>query len=159
MKRFDLLKFFLFFLFSFMNLSILGIDDPRDLYFVSQYHVGFPRFAANDEIMEHFRNVYQAEEIFLHDPKADRYDFSVLKGKKLKCFAAVVGKKSKFEVDMLKDMPLEVLNLSFSIPGKLSELQPLLTPSLKELYLSRVILDEPSLMLEYLFRFSSMKRS
>ena len=146
MKRFDLLKFFLFFLFSFMNLSILGIDDPRDLYFVSQYHVGFPRFAANDEIMEHFRNVYQAEEIFLHDPKADRYDFSVLKGKKLKCFAAVVGKKSKFEVDMLKDMPLEVLNLSFSIPGKLSELQPLLTPSLKELYLSRVILDEPSLL-------------
>ena len=146
MKRFDLLKFFLFFLFSFMNLSILGIDDPRDLYFVSQYHVGFPRFAANDEIMEHFRNVYQAEEIFLHDPKADRYDFSVLKGKKLKCFAAVVGKKSKFEVDMLKDMPLDVLNLSFSIPGKLSELQPLLTPSLKELYLSRVILDEPSLL-------------
>ena len=147
MKRFDLLKFSLFFLFSFMNLSVPGMDDPRDLYFVSQYHVGFPRFAANDEIMEHFRNVYQEEEVFIRGYKAaDRYDFSVLKGKKLKCFAAVVGKKSKFEVDMLKDMPLEVLNLSFSIPGKLSELQPLLTPSLKELYLSRVILDEPSLL-------------
>ena len=65
MKRFDLLKFFLFFLFSFMNLSILGIDDPRDLYFVSQYHVGFPRFAANDEIMEHFRNVKRKKSFFM----------------------------------------------------------------------------------------------
>ena len=143
MKQFDLLKIFLFILFSFMNLSIFGVEAPSDLYFVSRYT---PRFVAKDKFMKYFRNVYQAEEIFLHDPKADRYDFSVLKGKKLKCFAAVVGKKSKFEVDMLKDMPLEVLNLSFSIPGKLSELQPLLTPSLKELYLSRVILDEPSLL-------------
>ena len=146
MKRFDLFKFFLFFLFSFMSLSILGIDDPSDLYFVSQNRAGFPRFVTNDEIIEHFRKVYQAEEIFMLGPEADNYDFSVLKGKKLKCFAAFVGKKSNFEVDMLKDMPLEVLNLSFSTLRKLSELQPLLTPPLKELYLSGVILDEPSLL-------------
>ena len=69
-----------------------------------------------------------------------------MKGKKLKCFAAFVDKKSKFEVDMLKDMPLEILDLSFIAPRKLSELQPLFTSSLKELYLSRVILDEPSLL-------------
>lgn len=146
MKRFDLLKFSLFFLFSFMNLSVPGMDDPRDLYFVSQYRAGFPPFATDDEIMEYFRKVYQAEEVFFHGPKAGNYDFSVLKGKKLKCFAAFVGKKSKFEADALKDMPLEVLNLLFAVPRKLSELQPLLTPSLKELYLSRVILDEPSLL-------------
>ena len=146
MKRLDLLKFSLFFLFSFMNLSVLGVEDPGDLYFVSRYMGKFPRFVAKDKFMEYFRNVYQAEEIFLHDPKADRYDFSVLKGKKLKCFAAFVDKKSKFEVDMLKDMPLEILDLSFIAPRKLSELQPLFTSSLKELYLSRVILDEPSLL-------------
>ena len=146
MRRFDLLKCFLFLLFSFMSLSIFGMDDPSDLYFVSQNRAGFPRFATNDEMKEHFRNVYQAEEIFMLEPKAVNCDFSVLKGKKLKCFAAFVGKKSNFEIDLLKGMPLEVLNLSFSIPGKLSELQPLLTPSLKELYLSRVILDEPSLL-------------
>ena len=143
MKQFDLLKIFLFILFSFMNLSIFGVEAPSDLYFVSRYT---PRFVAKDKFMKYFRNVYQEEEVFIHGYKAGNYDFSVLKGKKLKCFAAFVGKKSKFEVDMLKDMPLEVLNLSFSIPGKLSELQPLLTPSLKELYLSRVILDEPSLL-------------
>ena len=95
---------------------------------------------------EHFRKVYPAEEIFILGPETDNYDFSVLKGKKLKCFAAFVGKKSNFEIDLLKGMPLEVLNLSFSTPRKLSELQPLLTPSLKELYLSGVILDEPSLL-------------
>ena len=143
MKQFDLLKIFLFILFSFMNLSIFGVEAPSDLYFVSRYT---PRFVAKDKFMKYFRNVYQEEEVFIHGYKAGNYDFSVLKGKKLKCFAAFVDKKSKFEVDMLKDMPLEVLNLSFSIPGKLSELQPLLTPSLKELYLSRVILDEPSLL-------------
>ena len=146
MKRLKLLKLFLFFLLSFMSLSLLGMDDPSDLYFVSQNRVGFPRSVTNDEMIEHFRKVYQAEEIFIHGPQADYYDFSVLKGKKLKCFAAFVGKKSEFEVDMLKDMPLEVLNLSFSTPRKLSELQPLLTPSLKELYLSGVILDDPSLL-------------
>ena len=146
MKQFELLKFCLLFLFSFMSLSILGMDDPGDLYFVSQNRTGVPRFAANDRIRDHFRKVYQDEEIFIHGPEAENYDFSVLKGKKLKCFAAVVDEKSNFEVDMLKDMPLEVLNLSFSTPRKLSELQPLLTPSLKELYLSRVILDEPSLL-------------
>ena len=146
MKQFELLRFCLLFLFSFMSLSILGMDDPGDLYFVSQNRTGVPRFAANDRIRDHFRKVYQDEEIFIHGPEAENYDFSVLKGKKLKCFAAVVDEKSNFEVDMLKDMPLEVLNLSFSTPEKLSELQPLLTPSLKELYLSRVILDEPSLL-------------
>ncbi len=146
MKRFDLLKLFLFFLLSFMSLSLFGMDDPSDLYFVSQNRVGFPRFATNDEMIEHFRKVYQAEEIFIHGPEADNYDFSVLKGKKLKCMAAFVSKKSEFEFDMFKGMPLEVLNLSFSTPRKLSELQPLLTPSLKELYLSGVILDDPSLL-------------
>ena len=146
MKRFDLLKCFLFLLFSFMSLSVLGMDDPSDLYFVSQNRAGFSRFAMNDKMTEHFRKVYQAEEIFMPGPKSDNYDFSVLKGKKLKCFAAFVGKKSNFEIDLLKGMPLEVLNLSFSMPRKLSELQPLLTPSLKELYLSGVILDEPSLL-------------
>ena len=146
MKRFDLLKFFLFLLFSFMNLSILGIEDPGDLYFVSRYIGKFSRFVAKDKFMEYFRDVYQEEEVFIYGPKAGNYDFSVLKGKKLKCFAAFVDKKSKFEVDMLKDMPLEILELSFAVPRKLSELQPLLTPSLKELYLSRVILDEPSLL-------------
>ena len=146
MKRFDLLKFFLFLLFSFMNLSILGVEDPGGLYFVSRYIGKFPRFVAKDKFMEYFRNVYQEEEVFIRGYKAGNYDFSVLKGKKLKCFAAFVDKKSKFEVDMLKDMPLEILELSFAVPRKLSELQPLLTPSLKELYLSRVILDEPSLL-------------
>ena len=146
MKRFDLLKCFLFLLFSFMSLSVLGMDDPSDLYFVSQNRAGFSRFAMNDKMTEHFRKVYQAEEIFMPGPKSDNYDFSVLKGKKLKCFAAFVGKKSNFEIDLLKGMPLEVLNLSFSTPRKLSELQPLLTSSLKELYLSGVILDEPSLL-------------
>ena len=146
MKRFDLLKCFLFLLFSFMSLSVLGMDDPSDLYFVSQNRAGFSRFAMNDKMTEHFRKVYQAEEIFMLGPKSDNYDFSVLKGKKLKCFAAFVGKKSNFEIDLLKGMPLEVLNLSFSTPRKLSELQTLLTPSLKELYLSGVILDEPSLL-------------
>lgn len=143
MKRLDLLKFSLFFLFSFMNLSVLGVEDPGDLYFVSQYT---PRFVAKDKFMKYFRNVYQEEEVFIHGYKAGNYDFSVLKGKKLKCFAAFVDKKSKFEVDMLKDMPLEILDLSFIAPRKLSELQPLFTSSLKELYLSRVILDEPSLL-------------
>ena len=146
MKRLDLLKFSLFFLFSFMNLSVLGVEDPGDLYFVSRYMGKFPRFVTKDKFMEYFRNVYQEEEVFIYGPKAGNYDFSVLKGKKLKCFAAFVDKKSKFEVDMLKDMPLEILELSFAVPRKLSELQPLLTPSLKELYLSRVILDEPSLL-------------
>ena len=146
MKRFDLSKFFLFFLLSFMSLSVPGMDDPSDLYFVSQNRAGFPRVATNDEMKEHFRKVYPAEEIFILGPETDNYDFSVLKGKKLKCFAAFVGKKSNFEIDLLKGMPLEVLNLSFSTPRKLSELQPLLTPSLKELYLSGVILDEPSLL-------------
>ena len=146
MKRFDLLKFFLFLLFSFMNLSILGVEDPGGLYFVSRYIGKFSRFVAKDKFMEYFRDVYQEEEVFIYGPKAGNYDFSVLKGKKLKCFAAFVDKKSKFEVDMLKDMPLEILELSFAVPRKLSELQPLLTPSLKELYLSRVILDEPSLL-------------
>ena len=146
MKRFDLLKFFLFLLFSFMNLSILGVEDPGGLYFVSRYIGKFPRFVAKDKFMEYFRNVYQEEEVFIYGPKAGNYDFSVLKGKKLKCFAAFVDKKSKFEVDMLKDMPLEILDLSFVAPRKLSELQPLFTSSLKELYLSRVILDEPSLL-------------
>ena len=146
MKRLDLLKFSLFFLFSFMNLSVLGVEDPGDLYFVSRYMGKFPRFVTKDKFMEYFRNVYQEEEVFIRGYKAGNYDFSVLKGKKLKCFAAFVDKKSKFEVDMLKDMPLEILELSFAVPRKLSELQPLLTPSLKELYLSRVILDEPSLL-------------
>ena len=146
MKRFDLSKFFLFFLLSFMSLSVPGMDDPSDLYFVSQNRAGFPRVATNDEMKEHFRKVYPAEEIFILGPETDNYDFSVLKGKKLKCFAAFVGKKSNFEIDLLKGMPLEVLNLSFSTPRKLSELQPLLTSSLKELYLSGVILDEPSLL-------------
>ena len=146
MKRFDLSKFFLFFLLSFMSLSVPGMDDPSDLYFVSQNRAGFPRVATNDEMKEHFRKVYPAEEIFILGPETDNYDFSVLKGKKLKCFAAFVGKKSNFEIDLLKGMPLEVLNLSFSTPRKLSELQTLLTPSLKELYLSGVILDEPSLL-------------
>ena len=146
MKRFDLLKFFLFLLFSFMNLSILGVEDPGGLYFVSRYIGKFSRFVAKDKFMEYFRDVYQEEEVFIYGPKAGNYDFSVLKGKKLKCFAAFVDKKSKFEVDMLKDMPLEILDLSFVAPRKLSELQPLFTSSLKELYLSRVILDEPSLL-------------
>ena len=146
MKRFDLLKFFLFLLFSFMNLSILGVEDPGGLYFVSRYIGKFPRFVAKDKFMEYFRNVYQEEEVFIRGYKAGNYDFSVLKGKKLKCFVAFVDKKSKFEVDMLKDMPLEILDLSFVAPRKLSELQPLFTSSLKELYLSRVILDEPSLL-------------
>ena len=83
MKRLKLLKLFLFFLLSFMSLSLFGMDDPSDLYFVSQNRVGFPRFATNDEMIEHFRKVYQAEEIFIHGPEADNYDFSVLKGKKL----------------------------------------------------------------------------
>ena len=143
MKQFDLLKIFLFILFSFMNLSIFGVEAPSDLYFVSRYT---PRFVAKDKFMKYFRNVYQEEEVFIHGYKAGNYDFSVLKGKKLKCFAAFVDKKSKFEVDMLKDMPLEILDLSFIAPRKLSELQPLFTSSLKELYLSRVILDEPSLL-------------
>ena len=146
MKRFDLLKFFLFLLFSFMNLSILGVEDPGGLYFVSRYIGKFSRFVAKDKFMEYFRNVYQEEEVFIRGYKAGNYDFSVLKGKKLKCFVAFVDKKSKFEVDMLKDMPLEILDLSFVAPRKLSELQPLFTSSLKELYLSRVILDEPSLL-------------
>ena len=146
MKRFDLLKFSLFLLFSFMNLSVLGVEDPGDLYFVSRYMGKIPRFVAKDKFMEYFRDVYQEEEVFIRGYKAGNYDFSVLKGKKLKCFAAFVDKKSKFEVDLLKDMPLEILELSFAVPRKLSELQPLLTPSLKELYLSRVILDEPSLL-------------
>ena len=146
MKRFDLLKFFLFLLFSFMNLSILGVEDPGGLYFVSRYIGKFSRFVAKDKFMEYFRDVYQEEEVFIYGPKAGNYDFSVLKGKKLKCFAAFVDKKSKFEVDMLKAMPLEILDLSFVAPRKLSELQPLFTSSLKELYLSRVILDEPSLL-------------
>ena len=146
MKRFDLLRFCLLLLLSFMSLSILGMDDPADLYFVSRSRTGFSRFATIDEIKEHFRKVYQEEEIFISGLKSGNCDFSVLKGKKLKCFAAYVGKKSNFEIDLLKGRPLEVLNLSFSTPEKLSELQPLLTPSLKELYLSRVILDEPSLL-------------
>ena len=146
MKRFDLLKFFLFLLFSFMNLSILGVEDPGGLYFVSRYIGKFSRFVAKDKFMEYFRDVYQEEEVFIYGPKAGNYDFSVLKGKKLKCFVAFVDKKCKFEVDMLKDMPLEILDLSFVAPRKLSELQPLFTSSLKELYLSRVILDEPSLL-------------
>ena len=146
MKRFDLLKFYLFFMLSFISISILGLDDPSDIYFASQNRALLPQLATDDEIKEHFRKVYQEEEISINGLEADNYDFSVLKGKKLKCFAAIIGNGSNFEVDMLKDMPLEVLNLFFNTPRKLSELQPLLTPSLKELYLYRVIVDEPSLL-------------